>query len=156
MLSRTLAQQTTEAGQIIRTISGESIDWASKDGWFIDLNPNNLSPGERVNTNMQLYFNSLIVPANVPDSNVCSIGGFAWLYFIDISRGLNHISATDNMAGIRLQGNALVAGIKTVKLVNGKTVTIVTDTGGGITSIANPSGGGPAKIWRTTWREIPN
>lgn len=156
MVSRALAQQTTEAGQIIRTISGDNIDWASKDGWFIDLNPNNLSPGERVNTNMQLYFNSLIVPANVPDSNVCSIGGFAWLYFIDISRGLNHISATDNMAGIRLQGNALVAGIKTVKLVNGKTVTIVTDTGGGITSVANPSGGGTAKIWRTTWREIPN
>jgi len=156
MLSRTLAQLTNAAGQNIRTISGTGIDWASKDGWYIDLNPNNLSPGERVNTNMQLYFNSLIVPANVPDSNVCNIGGFAWLYFIDITRGLNLLSATDAMAGLRLDGNALVAGIKTVKLTNGKTVTIVTDTGGGITSIANPSGGGTAKIWRTTWREIPN
>lgn len=156
MLSRTLTQGTNSSLQTIRTVSGTAMDWATKDGWYLDFNPSNLSPGERVNTDMQLYFTSLIMATNVPDTNVCNVGGYAWVYFLNTQKGLNVDGATDNMAALRLDGNALVAGIKTVKLQNGKTVTIVTDTAGGLHSVSNPGTATNVKMWRTTWREIPN
>jgi len=161
--SRTLTETRgdtngTLAGRIIRTISGADVNWASDDGWRIDLNPGNASPGERVNVDMQLQFNILTVAANVPASNACDVGGYAFLYFLDINSGKNLITATENMAGIRLGGNALVAGIKTVRLTSGKTVTIVTDTAGNVSTEENPSppGAGGTGARRTTWREIPD
>lgn len=60
------------------------------------------------------------------------------------------------MVGRRLSANALVAGIKTIKLTTGKTVTVVTDTGGNIGSVDDPTssayGDGDAK--RVSWREL--
>lgn len=161
MKERTLTQTTgnangTLAGRTIRTITGESISWGSHDGWYFDLDPNGKSPGERVNVDMSLQFNLLTVPANVPETNACSIGGYGLLYFIDINTGLNLSTAAEGMAGIRLSSNALIAGIKTVKLTSGKTVTIVTDTAGNVDSEDNPSppGGGGGGARRTTWREL--
>ncbi|MGE5386024.1 MAG: pilus assembly protein [Betaproteobacteria bacterium] len=154
MVQRTLATNTTVSGEIIRTISGAKMDWATKDGWYFDFNPGDESPGERVNNDMQLFFNKLTVPTNVPDSNVCNVGGYAYVYYIDINTGLNLAAATNSMAGLRLTGNALIAGIKTVRLANGKTVTIVTDTGGNIRTLSDPGSSGNTKLWRTTWREI--
>ena len=73
-----------------------------------------------------------------------------------INTGLNLSSATDNAAGVLLPGNALVAGIKTVRLQSGKTVTIVTDTAGNVRAEENPSatGSGAGGARRTMWREI--
>lgn len=161
--SRTLTETRgdangTLAGRIIRTISGADINWANDDGWRIDLNPSNASPGERVNVDMQLQFNILTVAANVPADSACDVGGYAFLYFLDINSGKSLITSTENMAGIRLSGNALVAGIKTVRLTSGKTVTIVTDTAGNVGTEENPSppGAGGSGARRTTWREIPD
>lgn len=56
---------------------------------------------------------------------------------------------------IRLSGNALVVGMKMVRLLNGKPVTIVTDSSG---QVYVDSGGQPSsslKAWRTSWWEIP-
>lgn len=146
------------AGRIIRLISGDNVNWSTDDGWRLDLNPGNASPGERVNVDMSLQFNILTAAANVPTDNLCDVGGEAYLYFLDINTGKNLISATESMAGVRLGTNALVAGIKTVRLTSGKTVTIITDTAGGVGTEDNPSpsGGGGAGARRTTWREIPD
>lgn len=161
MVQRTLTETTGSAdsrlaGRIIRTITGDTMSWSAKDGWYFDFNPGNRSPGERVNVDMTLQFNILTVPTNVPADNACDAGGYGFLYFIDINTGLNLSTATDQMAGVRLSGNALVAGIKTVKLTSGRTVTIVTDTAGNVSSEDNPSpsGGGGTGARRSAWREI--
>lgn len=161
MVPRTLSEETgastgTLAGRTIRTVSGPIVNWASHDGWYLDFNPGNKSPGERVNVDMSLQFNILTVAANVPAQNACDVGGYAFLYFFDINSGLNLSTAAEGMAGVRLSGNALVAGIKTVRLTSGKTVTIVTDTAGNVGSEDNPSptAGAGAGARRTTWREI--
>ncbi len=161
MVPRTLSEETgastgTLAGRTIRTISGPAVNWASHDGWYLDFNPGNKSPGERVNVDMSLQFNILTVAANVPAQNACDVGGYAFLYFFDINSGLNLSTAAEGMAGVRLSGNALVAGIKTVRLTSGKTVTIVTDTAGNVGSEDNPSPSAGAGMGarRTTWREI--
>ena len=161
--ARTLTETTgaangSLAGRTIRTVSGDNVNWSSDDGWRLDLNPGNSSPGERVNVDMSLQFNILTVAANVPVASACDVGGYAFLYFLDINTGKHLITASENMAGFRLGGNALVAGIKTVRLTSGKTVTIVTDTAGNVGTEENPSppGGGGAGARRTTWREIPD
>lgn len=161
MLSRTLSEITgtrdSVSGRLIRTVSGTSINWASHDGWYLDFNPGNTSPGERVNVDMSLQFNTLTVAANVPAQNSCDVGGYAYLYFFDINTGLNMAGATQGMAGVRLGGNALVAGIKTLRLP-GKSVTVVTDSAGNVSTEENPPTGSGAggSVRRTTWREIPD
>jgi type IV pilus assembly protein PilY1 len=163
MVPRTLTQTSASsngalAGRTIRTISGSTMDWTSADGWYFDFNPGGTSPGERVNVDMQLQYNVLTLAGNVPESNMCSVGGSAYLYYVDINTGKALSTATDSYIGIRLSGNALVAGIKTVKLTSGKTVTIVTTTSGRIEKEDNPSAtsGGVSGVSRTTWREIPD
>ena len=163
MISRTLAQTTGStngalAGRTIRTASGSTVNWTTNDGWYIDLNPGNTSPGERVNVDMSLQSNLLTVAANVPSENACNVGGYSFLYFLDINSGKNLSTATDGMAGVRLSGNALIAGIKTVKLTSGKTKTICTDTAGNFCSedTPDPPPAPGASTRRTTWREITN
>src|SRR5207249_2309287 len=100
----------------------------------------------------------LTFATNVVTEHACDIGGHAYLYFLDLNTGMNMASATDGMAGLLLGGNALEAGIKTVMLSTGKTVTIVTDTASNIGTENNPGAGGgsSAVLRRTTWREIPD
>lgn len=153
LVNRSLTQSTVD-GQIIRTVSGGDIDWTSKRGWYMDLNPGNNSPGERVNVEMDLQYNMLTVAANVPDTNVCNVGGYAWLYNIDIDTGKNLSSATDSAIGYRLTTNALVAGIKVI-WVDGKPKVIVTNATGNPTveDAAQPTSQFN-KPRRTMWREI--
>jgi type IV pilus assembly protein PilY1 len=161
MKARTLTETSGSAGgalagRTIRTVSGSTVNWTTDDGWYLDLNPLNRSPGERVNVDMSLQFNTLTVAANVPSTNSCDAGGYAFLYFLNINNGKNMASAVDGMAGVRLSGNALVAGIRTVRVASG-TKTIVTDTTGNVTS---EDGGGDeavaGAVRRTMWREIPD
>jgi type IV pilus assembly protein PilY1 len=163
MLARTLTQTTGAAngalaGQTIRTVTGAPLAWtqADREGWYMDLNPGNTSPGERVNVDMSLQFNVLTAAANVPEENACNVGGTAYLYFLDLTTGMNVPTAVNGMAGLRLSGNALVAGVKTLRLGSGKTVTVVTDTAGNVDSVDNPdpSGSGAGLAKRTAWREI--
>ena len=55
------------SGPVSRTTTNFDVDWAVKDGWFIDLNPGAESPGERVNLDLQLVQGTLIVVSNVPE-----------------------------------------------------------------------------------------
>lgn len=157
LVKQTLTTFTAANGQLSRTSSTNAVNWANTSGWYVDLNPNNESPGERVNVDMQQQLGLLTVAANVPNANACTVGGYAWLYHFDYKTGQYIQSAQGGAVGTRLGNNALVAGIKTIKLNTGKTVTIVTDTAGGISSNDNPTstpGGGSAK--RVSWRELVN
>ena len=156
LVKQTLSSITGENGEALRSSTKVTVDWATQNGWYVDLNPNNESPGERVNVDMQQQLGLLTVAANVPDPSACNVGGYAWLYSFDYKTGSFVPTASDSAVGRRLTSNALIAGIKTVKLTTGKTVTIVTDTGGNISSnddpSSNPGTGGDAK--RMSWREL--
>jgi type IV pilus assembly protein PilY1 len=140
------------AGDNTRTTEPNNNDiWTSASGWYVDLP----SSGERVNIDMQQQLGLLTVVGNVPNTNACTLGGYAWLYNFDYRTGQFVPGATDNIAGVRLGSNALVAGIKLTKLTTGKAVTIVTDTGGGISGEENPSSaGGDGVARRISWREL--
>ncbi len=151
-----LVQQTlsTSNDGSTRTTSTNSVDWASKSGWYMDLNPGNASPGERVNVDMQQQLGLLTVAGNVPKDNACTPGGYAWIYSLDFKTGQFVEGASGNVAGRLSSG--LVAGLKTLKLNTGKTITLVTDTSGNITVFddpsSNPGTGNGAR--RVSWREL--
>lgn len=156
LVRQTLTTFSGSNGEQLRTSSTNSVDWASQSGWYVDLNPNNESPGERVNVDMQQQLGLLTVAANVPNANACNVGGYAWLYSFDYKTGQYVSTAASNMVGRRLGSNALVAGIKTIRLTTGKTVTVVTDTGGNITTNDDPSSGAGSgsETKRMSWREL--
>lgn len=158
LVQQTLTPFTGASGEQLRTSSTNPVDWATKSGWYVDLNPSNESPGERVNVDMQMQLGLLTVAGNVPNTNACNLGGYAWLYYFDYKSGQYVQTSTGNMVGKRLSTNALVAGLKTIKLTTGKTLTIITDTGGGITGNDDPtsSGSGGAGGKRVSWRELIN
>ena len=158
LVPQTLTTFTGASGEQLRTSSTNTVDWATKSGWYVDLNPNNESPGERVNVDMQMQLGLLTVAGNVPNSNACNLGGYAWLYYFDYKTGRYVPSSTSNMVGKKLSGNALVAGLKEIKLTTGKTLTIITDTAGNLTGNDDPSssGGGGAGGKRVSWRELIN
>src|SRR5690606_33099112 len=98
----------------------------------------------------------LTVAGNVPEQNACTVGGYAWLYFFDYRTGQFVQNSSNKMAGRRLTGNALVAGLKTIRLDTGKTVTLVTDTGGVIKNEGNPPPppNSLAGARRISWQEL--
>ncbi|ABR91495.1 type IV fimbrial biogenesis protein PilY1 [Janthinobacterium sp. Marseille] len=151
-----LVQQTLSTSQdgSTRTTSTNPVNWADKSGWYLDLNPGNRSPGERVNVDMQQQLGLLTVAGNVPENNACTPGGYAWIYSLDFRTGQYVEGATGNVAGSRSAG--LVAGLKTLKLTTGKTITLVTRTTGDLSPFDDPSSnpGGVNGARRVSWREL--
>jgi type IV pilus assembly protein PilY1 len=92
---RTGAQLVTQTLSALspttRTVTTNAVDWNAKDGWFLDFNPGNASPGERVNIDPDLVLGTLIVTTNVPVAATggasCSVGGDSWQYQFDFRTG---------------------------------------------------------------------
>ena len=87
--SANMVQQTLSvvSGTTSRTISSNPVDLSLKNGWYVDLNPSNASPGERVNINPQLVRGVLVDLANEPNSLACSEGGNSYFYAFDYRTG---------------------------------------------------------------------
>jgi type IV pilus assembly protein PilY1 len=136
------------AGETVTEVSGgDPVDWGTDYGWYFDLNAGNSAPGERVNVDMLLQFNKLVVPANVPEGGVCTSGGRGNAYTIDIvtGRGL----------GFEISPNALIAGINLFQTTDGVLRLLATDSTGNTTVEdlgSSGSSGGAAR--RTSWREL--
>jgi type IV pilus assembly protein PilY1 len=146
---------TTNADGTTRTTTEKQVDWSRKAGWYVDLSPNNESPGERVNVDMQQQLGLLNVAGNVPNNNACNVGGYGWLYSLDFRTGQFVPGATGNKAGQKLTGNALVAGLKTLRLNTGKTITLVTNTKGVLEGYNDPTSPGLGlSARRVSWREL--
>ncbi len=116
LVQQTLTSSTGSNGQETRTVSNNAVDWGTKAGWYVDLNPSNMSPGERVNIDVQLNLGLLTVATNVPSNDACSVGGYAYLYYFDFKTGSYPSTVTDQTVGSRDPDNALVAGMNFVYL----------------------------------------
>lgn len=155
LVQQTLSNLTGASGEQLRTTSNNPVDWAAKSGWYVDLNPGNTSPGERVNVDVQLQLGSLTVATNVPSNNACNVGGYAYLYNFDFRSGQYLQTATLSAVGAKLPSNALVAGMNTIRLQSGKVMTIITDTAGGISSQETPTAvASSGSASRVSWREL--
>jgi Tfp pilus tip-associated adhesin PilY1 len=142
----------TSGGNSYRKGSNNLVDWSVKSGWYVDLNPGNDSPGERVNIDMNMQQTVLSVIGNVPDNNACNIGGYSWTYYFNYESGY-----LEPLAGIKDSANSLIAGTTQIMDATGKTHTIVTHTDGTVTiqdDVAPPTPLGVTR--RGFWRELTN
>ncbi len=142
-----------------RTVSSNSVNFASNSGWYVDLLVYNSSTGvagsasgERVNVDPILVNGALLVASNVPSSSACSLGGTSWEYSFNWKSG----SSIGASVGQLLQtpgGTSETAGISVVKLPDGTIKEIVTSTSGANVTYSPPiSSSGATKL--TSWREL--
>lgn len=151
LVQQTIIQPTTTT----RTVASppNTVDWTVKNGWFVDFNPGNQSPGERVNLDPQLVLGTLLVATNVPNSNACTVGGDSWLYGFNYYNGQYVLTAPSQVVGSKITGNITV-GMVVVQLPSGALKDISTGaTGTKLTTGVNVGGGGGGGR-RVSWREL--
>jgi type IV pilus assembly protein PilY1 len=136
-----------------RSTTNLPVDWATKDGWFLDFNPSNDSPGERVNLDPQLVQGTLIVVTNVPNNSACTVGGDSFIYQFDYKNGTYVQSAPLNQAGQKFTGQITV-GIVVVRLPSGVFKGISTGATGTKTPFTVNIGGSGGTARRVSWREL--
>ena len=140
-------------GGTTRSTTNNTVNWALQDGWYVDFNPGNTSPGERVNLDPQLVQGILIVTTNVPNNSACTVGGDSWLYFFDYKNG-KYVSTSANGVVAQKRTGEITVGIVVVRLPSGSLKVIATGATGRMDTLSPP----PADIAmpgrRVSWREL--
>jgi type IV pilus assembly protein PilY1 len=151
-----LVQQTiTALSTTSRSTSNNAVDWSVKDGWYVDFNPSNASPGERVNLDPQLVQGTIVVVTNVPNNNACTVGGDSWIYQFNYSSGTYVASAPSQQVAQKYTGQTTV-GVVVVRLPSGVLKAIVTGATGSKSSVGVNTGGTSSAGRRVSWRELFN
>lgn len=89
----TLQQQTILTETVLppfeRTVSNNLVNWATKQGWYLDLlqPPSSTPQGERSVIMPQLSFGRIIFTTLIPSSDACSSGGQNWLMLLNSETG---------------------------------------------------------------------
>jgi type IV pilus assembly protein PilY1 len=137
------------AGQLVRTTSNNTVNFATQDGWYVDL-PDS---GERANTDPQLSLGTLAFTTNIPDTSACTVGGYSYFYFFDYRTGGQVSTSTTGVVGKKL-GNALATRPVFARLPNNKVIGIVRMSDG-TTVVPNvPIGNAASATRRLSWREL--
>jgi type IV pilus assembly protein PilY1 len=127
-----VVQQTLSQGSGgNRVLTKLPVDWTSRDGFFVDLNPTFVgdppagnSPGERVYLDVRLVQGTLIFISNIPNSGgSCTPGGDSILYGMDFLTGgyVGNDSQAGNRVGAYIVGAALIQTSQGIKIL-GKTL----------------------------------
>jgi type IV pilus assembly protein PilY1 len=103
-----------------RVVSTNSVNLATKQGWYLDLvPPSGTAQGERVLSVPLLRYGRVIFNTSIPSADPCTLGGTGWLMELDAETGGNlSYSALDmNSDGLFNSGDYVTYTDK------GKTVT---------------------------------
>ena len=149
MVQQTITQSSTTS----RTVSSTAVDWTSKLGWFVDFNPSNQSPGERITLDPQLVLGTLIVATNVPNASACTSGGDSWFYQFNYYNGSYIPTSPLNALATKITGSILVGNV-VIRLPSGAVKAVSTESSGTkLTQGVNTTGGGGSGR-RISWREL--
>jgi type IV pilus assembly protein PilY1 len=150
-----VAQTLLPIGTQNRTTTANLVNWSDPavNGWYVDFNPGNASPGERVNVDPVLVMGTLNIKTNVPSMNACTFGGESWVYQFRFDTGAYVSTAPGQIAGQRIDG-ATTVGFVIVGLPGGGLKDITTTATGekrtfGVNIGASANGGR-----RIGWREL--
>lgn len=149
------------AGQFI-TNSQNEVTYPAKKGWYLPLVYNNVLTGERVINQASLVSGRIVfTTASMDTTDPCAGFGSGKLVELDAFSGkmLNYavldtnadwtVDSTDTISS----GVIFTGGIPTLNaMVNDATRKIVNDSGGGVTTLVEKSGGGSGR--RIMWRQI--
>jgi len=148
-----LVQQTLIDNVTTRSTSNNAVDWTNKDGWFVDFNPGNTSPGERVNLDPQLVLGTVVLVTNVPNNNACTVGGDSFIYQFNYASGTYVASAPGQQVASKFTGQITV-GLVVVRLPSGVFKGVATGATGTKTPVGVNIGGGGGSGRRVSWREL--
>ncbi len=135
-----------------RTITNNTVNWSTQDGFVIDLNPGpGDSPGERIVLDPRLELGTLVFASNVPIVGGCTPGGDSFVYNLDFTTGSYVPGAVSNIAAVR-QG-AFLVGFTPIQTIDGSIRTINTDSSGGLGTGSVNISKTPKGISRFSYRE---
>ena len=150
-LRASLQQQTLTTSGTTRTNSSNTVDYATKKGWYIDLP----STGERVSTDPTLALSTLVFTTNIPSSTVCQPGGSSWEYFINVKTGGLADYSTVAWSG-KFLGAALASRPVLIQLPSGKVVSLVRKSDATTDPLPVPVSAPGSSPKRVSWRELLN
>ena len=152
--SGNLVQQVLSARDATtRTATNNPVDWTTKNGWFVDFNPGNASPGERVVLDPLLTLGTLTLFSTVPSPDACSTGGDSWLYQFSYDTGTYVPTSIAQTVGRMVPKNP-IEGFVIVRLPAGNLKVIATDAIGRNPIFDVPLSKGQQVGRRIGWREI--
>lgn len=131
------------------TISGNAVDLASQNGWFVDFDQNT---GERVNLDPSLVLGTLLVVTNQPENvSACSIGGNSFKYEFDFCSG-KALLAAGGTVGKKI-GSSIAVGFIVIRLPSGA-LKVITTFAGAEKTTEGVTAGSSGNTRRVSWREL--
>jgi type IV pilus assembly protein PilY1 len=161
VLASALEERTMLDPLTKRTISGTSIDWATKKGWFLDLP----ASGERLTGVPKLESGNFFFNTLIPSTVACESGGTGWLMAMDSLTGAQPglLVFDVNNDGKFNSADAGIGGIKIGAAIGGTTFikgAAGSSVGLGVASLTNGTLSTPGINFgsltggRVNWREI--
>ncbi|HEY0288253.1 MAG TPA: PilC/PilY family type IV pilus protein [Pseudomonas sp.] len=83
---------------LIRLVSNNTVNWASKSGWYLDLAVNASLLGERLVDSLVLTGDVLYATTRTPSFDVCTPGITGWIYGLDPTTGGRTTSSVFNLS----------------------------------------------------------
>lgn len=115
-------QAGTPVDANIRVVSDNTVDYSSKEGWYIDLvSPVEDKQGERVVSNPLLRSNRIIFTTLIPTESPCGFGGTGWLMEMDAFSGAR---LTESVFDLNDDGAFTDDDYVTVTLPDGSTIQV--------------------------------
>jgi len=147
-LRSNLQAQTLVTSGSTRTITGQSMNWTTQRGWYIDL-----PAQERITAAPALAIGMLYFTSNTPNTDPCSPGGSSWLTIV------NYVSGTQlpgsSYASISL-GNVLASRPITIQTIDGSIKAIVRTSDSLTPTTPLPYTPPTIRTRRASWKEVPN
>jgi type IV pilus assembly protein PilY1 len=143
-----------ETTKIIRTATSEKFfltGKTKKKGWYIDLSVS----GERVSTDPQLSFGSLVFTSNIPSGVACVPGGSSFLNILDYRTGGALAPGVLSWSS-KFLGEALASRPVLVQLPSGEVRALIRLSNDSTITEGVPSPPATPKVRRVSWRELPD
>jgi len=150
-------------GAFGRTLTDNSVDYTSDDGWYIDLP----DAGERVVTDPVIRGDLVFFNTMRPDTNPCEAGGRGWLMVAQWKNGGRPSEISFDVNGDRLldsddtingqtAAGVEIVGIPTspVNLANKRYTSTTQTTGGSTIEVTDILKVGGPKTGRLSWEEL--
>ena len=142
-----LVEQNYVTAGTSRTLSANTVDYATKSGWYV-----NFTGGERLVTDPALASGTLAFTSNIPSTAPCIPGGSSWFYTLDYQTGGR---IADSLGGGgEFLGDAPASRVVGIQLPDGSQKAVIRL--GNLTTVVkdlnNKPGPSPSK--RVSWREL--
>ncbi|MGL4207146.1 MAG: pilus assembly protein, partial [Aeromonadaceae bacterium] len=111
LIQQVITGTTTVDGKNHRVVTNAAVDWATNNGWYLDLiQTGSTNKGERVVVNPWVYDNTLYVTTLLPDPDTCGYGGKSWYMQFDVRTGQLQQSEETMPPAMGLESGSVITG----------------------------------------------